>query len=576
MWKSIFKLKSPTLILSIVWGVAVLFLATAIFVYAAWSPPTQAPTGGNASAPINVGTTTQRKSGAFGVGGVFETDRGTHLAVVTGNVGIGTTNPGARLTVFSPSGTRTASFDDGAAACCAPYYTVSINEGYGGNQPTLQFHDVGTAEGQIILQGDIGGGQRGFRFQSVQTSMGGRFTGNLLVDGNVGIGITTPTQRLDVAGSIRSVGGTIFAENAIAEGGNVALVNPLKTGARTREWRIWNMTGGYGDGLSFWRYFGDGRNMGPSVWFGDNGDVGIGVTNPVNRLDVAGDIAIHRRHAFRGTDTWLRLNQDGAFTSGVHTPGLFAPMSLNVGGAGNWGNPGAGNIWTTGNVGIGTTAPRGRLDVVGNVAFGTGTSKLELTQSGQIFEINHHDPGIAWRDIALSRHGGRVYIGNDSWFDDINVANALRLCGAQANCGVAVLHLGNSSLSGWGTNNIEVGGLAAGRIHAGAFLYISDGTLKTNIKPLERGALAKIRQLRGVSFDWIESEGGARSIGLIAQDVEPLFPEAVAVRQDGKKTVDYAKLAVPLIEAMKEQQEQIAELEKRIEALERELRRSAP
>ena len=47
--------------------------------------------------------------------------------------------------------------------------------------------------------------------------------------------------------------------------------------------------------------------------------------NPVNRLDVNGDVALSGKHAFRSSDPWLRLNQDGAFTSGTHTPGLFAP-----------------------------------------------------------------------------------------------------------------------------------------------------------------------------------------------------------------------------------------------------------
>jgi hypothetical protein len=75
---------------------------------------------------------------------------------------------------------RRLSINDGAGPCCAGYYTLSINEG-GGNAPTLQFHDAGVAEGQIILQGDVGaGGGRGFLFQSVQTTMAGRFTGRVI------------------------------------------------------------------------------------------------------------------------------------------------------------------------------------------------------------------------------------------------------------------------------------------------------------------------------------------------------------------------------------------------------------
>ncbi len=80
---------------------------------------------------------------------------------------------------------RRVSVNDAAGPCCAGYYTLSINEG-GGQQPTLQFHDSGVSEGQIILQGDVGwGGGRGFRFQSVQTSMAGRFTGRIISDSSM-------------------------------------------------------------------------------------------------------------------------------------------------------------------------------------------------------------------------------------------------------------------------------------------------------------------------------------------------------------------------------------------------------
>ncbi len=72
-------------------------------------------------------------------------------------------------------------------------------------------------------------------------------------------------------------------------------------------------------------------------------------------LDMHGDIAINDKHAFRGTgDGWLRLNQDGAYTAGTHTPGLFAPMSLNVGGFRGWAtNPGNGSAFIAGDLLVG-------------------------------------------------------------------------------------------------------------------------------------------------------------------------------------------------------------------------------
>jgi hypothetical protein len=80
----------------------------------------------------------------------------------------------------------------------------------------------------------------------------------------------------------------------------------------------------------------------------------------------SGDLTLFGRVALRGNDSWLRLNQDRAFTFGVHVNSLFAPMSLNVGGIGAWANPGDGNAIIAGWVGIGTAAPQATLDVVGD------------------------------------------------------------------------------------------------------------------------------------------------------------------------------------------------------------------
>lgn len=93
----------------------------------------------------------------------------------------------------------------------------------------------------------------------------------------------------------------------------------------------------------------------------------------------------------------------------------------------------------------------------------------------------------------------------------------------------------------------------------------SDEQLKTDVKPVNN-ALQGILLLEGVSFNWTSS---ARSelnlpndpqIGLIAQDVEKVFPELVSIDIHGYKQVDYPKLTVFLIEAIKEQQKMINDL----------------
>jgi len=95
----------------------------------------------------------------------------------------------------------------------------------------------------------------------------------------------------------------------------------------------------------------------------------------------------------------------------------------------------------------------------------------------------------------------------------------------------------------------------------------SDERLKTN-KVLIKGALFKVNQLGGYEFDWIpmigihENEG--HDIGVIAQEVEKVFPEIVTTRDSGYKAVKYEKLTAVLIEAVKELSNEIKELKKQI------------
>jgi hypothetical protein len=92
----------------------------------------------------------------------------------------------------------------------------------------------------------------------------------------------------------------------------------------------------------------------------------------------------------------------------------------------------------------------------------------------------------------------------------------------------------------------------------------SDKRLKENIKTVE-SALDKVIALRGVSFDW--KEGGAKAIGLIAQEAEKVIPEIVSQDENGYLGIKYNNLIGVLIEAIKEQQEQIEDLKNRIDKL---------
>src|SRR5208337_199886 len=86
---------------------------------------------------------------------------------------------------------------------------------------------------------------------------------------------------------------------------------------------------------------------------------------------------------------------------------------------------------------------------------------------------------------------------------------------------------------------------------------------KTNIETLH-GALAKVEQLRGVSYD--RKDSGKHEIGVIAEEVGAVVPEVVSWEKNGKDAsgVDYARLTALLIEATKEQEKLIEKEQKQI------------
>jgi len=104
---------------------------------------------------------------------------------------------------------------------------------------------------------------------------------------------------------------------------------------------------------------------------------------------------------------------------------------------------------------------------------------------------------------------------------------------------------------------------STGNFSATQFTSLSDKTLKTNIRPIDN-SLALVQRLQGVRFDWLENN--KPSLGLIAQEVEEVIPELVET-DNGIKSVSYSNMIGVLIEAIKEQQNQIEELKTEISIL---------
>jgi hypothetical protein len=96
----------------------------------------------------------------------------------------------------------------------------------------------------------------------------------------------------------------------------------------------------------------------------------------------------------------------------------------------------------------------------------------------------------------------------------------------------------------------------------GKALPSSDERLKKNIHTITN-PIEKVSALRGVSFEYKET--GQKQIGFIAQEIEKIIPEVVGENPDGYKGVQYQNVVGLLVEAIKEQQNQIDELRRKID-----------
>ena len=84
--------------------------------------------------------------------------------------------------------------------------------------------------------------------------------------------------------------------------------------------------------------------------------------------------------------------------------------------------------------------------------------------------------------------------------------------------------------------------------------------------------VSKVKQLNGVEFTWNSSQSyhevGKKDVGIIAQDLQKVYPELVETSSNGYLGVKYERLVGLLIEAVKEQNDEIDKLKARLNNLE--------
>ena len=123
------------------------------------------------------------------------------------------------------------------------------------------------------------------------------------------------------------------------------------------------------------------------------------------------------------------------------------------------------------------------------------------------------------------------------------------------------------TLTGGASELVLAGSLqVTGTLSAQSFVYTtSDRRLKDDIKPVDN-ALDRLLKLHGVSFVFKKSKIPA--LGVIAQDVEPEFPQLVKTNSEGFKSVNYEGLVAPVIESIRQLASENEALRERVKKLE--------
>ncbi len=230
----------------------------------------------------------------------------------------------------------------------------------------------------------------------------------------------------------------------------------------------------------------------------------------------------------RSTDEWLRLNP-GA----THSAGTYVENNLRV----------------DGRTYVGSTAyfysdSANRIATPGDFYVQSSSGNTYLYSTNTYLGGTSGD-NILVRGNTISGTGWNIPGNGRATFDDVFINDGLAVDGGDAHF----------------YNDIGVDG----SITAGGYFYYSDESLKTNISTL-KNSLDKISSLRGVDFNWIES--GDSEIGLIAQEVEKVYPNLVKTdNETGLKSVKYVNLVAPLIESVKEQQNMIDSQQNQIDEL---------
>ena len=437
----------------------------------------------------------------------------------TGNVGIGTSSPGQRLTI------------QGAGL-------ILPAAGWSSGQTAFLY--LGDTNNGVSATN--GGFSTYFNFNGHNWNVNG--TEAMRIDGsrNVGIGTTTPGARLDVIGNARiGGGGGTFQGILLTNSDNSASAETVSfIDARN------NL--GTADGDMFFGHQTDGGSYirwdttAPGARNTDRraermritptGNVGIGTSSPGGKLDVSGVFRVQTNGDVLGASS-----NSGAIM-------LCGGGAFNAGGAVKLYGSSNGDQIT---FHTGSFTERMRIGSNGGVAIGgTGTdATLHIqTSYGGYDRLTQIAPSVSNKpalNIMASKNSG----GGDQWWTwGVGTDNTWRI-----NQGV-----GFNSSTGFVLD-------ASGNFTtAGNVTAFSDARIKKDVATID-GALDLVSKMRGVRYTRIDN--GTKGVGVIAQEMLEVLPEVIqqGLGDDDTLSVAYGNIVGVLIEAVKELTARVVELE---------------